>query len=162
MLSGPSPQAIPTTSSSTPYVFSHAPPPTPLILSALVSLQISYPLSVINAVISFGIVYLHFRPYHDWTRPSPFAVGAAAFFGAANVFLFVVPFVRPPPGGEPYIHLPYWTHAVAGWAVFGLGFLYWIVWGHVLPKIGGYRLERREEVGQDGLRRHVFVRVKSV
>ncbi|KAM5539761.1 hypothetical protein V8D89_006574 [Ganoderma adspersum] len=120
--------------------------------------SISYPLSVINAVISFGIVYLHFRPFPDWTRPSPFAVGAAAFFGAANVFLFVVPFIRPPPGGEPYVHLPYWTHAVAGWAVFGLGFLYWIIWGHVLPKVGGYHLERREDVGQDGLRRHVFVR----
>ncbi|TBU22810.1 high affinity methionine permease [Dichomitus squalens] len=123
--------------------------------------SISYPLSVINAVISFGIVVLHFRPYPDWIRPSPFAVGAAAFFGAANVFLFVVPFIRPPAGDSPYKHLPYWTHAVAGWSVFGLGFLYWIVWGHILPRIGGYRLERREEVGQDGLRRHVFVRVKS-
>lgn len=121
---------------------------------------ISYPLSVINAVISFGIVYLHFRPYPDWKRPSLFAVGAALFFGLANVFLFVVPFTPPPPGGEPYESMPYWTHAVAGWAVFGIGFIYWLVWAHVLPRVGGYKLERIKEVGTDGLQRHVFRRLK--
>jgi len=24
--------------------------------------------------------------------------------------------------------MPYWTHAVVGWALFGLGALWWIVW----------------------------------
>ncbi|KIY73695.1 high affinity methionine permease [Cylindrobasidium torrendii FP15055 ss-10] len=122
---------------------------------------ISYPLSVINAVISFGVVYLHFRPNADWPRISIWAVLAAAFFGAANVFLFIVPLTPPPPGGEPYVDLPYWTHAVAGWAVFGIGFVYWLIWAHILPKIGGYKLERREETGKDGLVRHVFRRVKN-
>ncbi|KIJ25570.1 hypothetical protein M422DRAFT_33663 [Sphaerobolus stellatus SS14] len=119
---------------------------------------ISYPLSVINATISFGIVYLHFFPYPNWPRVSLPALLAAAFFGAANVFLFIVPLIRPPPGAEPYVSLPYWTHAVAGWAVFGLGFLYWIVWALVLPRIGRYKLQRVEEVGKDGLKRHVLKR----
>lgn len=86
---------------------------------------------------------------------------AAAFFGVANTFLFIVPLTKPPPGGEPYEALPYWTHAVAGWAVFGLGFLYWVVWAIVLPRVGGYRLERVYEVGPDGLKRHVFRRVRD-
>jgi len=120
---------------------------------------ISYPLSVINAVIGFGIVYLRFFPYSDWKQPSLGAVAAAAFFGASNVFLFVVPLLKPPPGGEPYVSLPYWTHAVAGWVVFGLGALYWVIWARVLPKVGGYRLVREQQVGMDGLSRHVFKRV---
>ncbi|KAF9048972.1 high affinity methionine permease [Panaeolus papilionaceus] len=117
---------------------------------------ISYPLSVINALISFGIVYLAFRPYPDWPRVPLFGLIAAFFFGAVNVFLFIVPLTPPPPGAQPYRSLPYWTHAVAGWAVFGIGFIYWLIWAVVLPKIGGYKLDRVEEVGKDGLLRHVL------
>ncbi|KAG6882400.1 hypothetical protein C0993_010691, partial [Termitomyces sp. T159_Od127] len=86
---------------------------------------ISYPLSVINALISIGIIYLSrlSRP-SSWPRVSLSAQVAAFAFGCANVFLFVAPFVRPPPGGQPYEVLPYWTHAAGGWAVFGLGFVY--------------------------------------
>ncbi|KIM37300.1 hypothetical protein M413DRAFT_448598 [Hebeloma cylindrosporum] len=117
---------------------------------------ISYPLSIINAAISFGIVYLAYRPYPDWPRVGIPAQAAAAFFGAVNVFLFVVPLTKPPVGADPYTSLPYWTHAVAGWAVFGLGFLYWVFWALILPKVGKYKLYRVEEWGKDGLRRHVF------
>jgi len=123
-----------------------------------ITFQISYPLSVINAAISFGIVVLQFYPYKDWKPVSTPAVVAAAFFGVANVFLFIVPLTRPPAGTETYISLPYWTHAVAGWAVFGLGFLYWLLWAQILPRIGGYELHRVEEVGKDRLKRHVFKR----
>ncbi|KAF9483255.1 high affinity methionine permease [Pholiota conissans] len=105
---------------------------------------ISYPLSVINAAISFGIIYLHFFPYSDWTRVSLPALIAAAFFGAVNVFLFVVPLTAPPPSAEPYTTMPYWTHAVAGWVVFGIGFLYWVVWAQILPRVFGYQLHRVE------------------
>ncbi|KAG5651622.1 hypothetical protein H0H81_008027, partial [Sphagnurus paluster] len=117
---------------------------------------ISYPLSVINAAISFGIVYLSFRPRPDWPKVPLPALLAATFFGAANTFLFIVPLTRPPPGAEPYVTLPYWTHAVAGWAVFGIGFLYWVFWAQLLPRIGRYQLSRSEEVGKDGLSRHTF------
>ncbi|GMK59031.1 hypothetical protein CspeluHIS016_0700460 [Cutaneotrichosporon spelunceum] len=122
---------------------------------------ISYPLSVINATIALGIVYLHYRPYADWVTPGRAAVTAAAFFGAANVFLVVVPFTRPPVGGEPYVTMPYYTHAVAGWAVFGIGFVYWLVWAQVLPRVGGYMLVREAEVSSDGLVRNVFRRVRK-
>jgi hypothetical protein len=46
-------------------------------------------------------------------------------FGVANVFLFIAPLVKPPPGAEPYEALPYWTHAAVGWALFGVGGIWW-------------------------------------
>ncbi|TFK24801.1 high affinity methionine permease [Coprinopsis marcescibilis] len=122
---------------------------------------ISYPLSVINAAISFGIIYLLFRPYPDWIRPSNVALVAAAFFGAVNVFLFVVPLTPPPSVAEPYKELPYWTHGVAGWAVFGIGFVYWLIWAKLLPAVLRYKLVRVEEVGKDGLTRNVFRTIKK-
>lgn len=121
---------------------------------------ISYPLSVINAAISFGVVYLYFRPKEEyWRTISVWGVASAGFFGAANVFLFVVPLIKPPEGAEPYEDLPYWTHAVAGWAVFGIGAIYWVIWAKLLPLIGNYKLIREPQVGKDGLSRHVFKRV---
>jgi len=108
-------------------------------------IQVSYSLSIINAAISFGIVYLAYRPYPDWPRVGIPAQVAARFFGAVNVFLFVVPLTNPPIGADPYTSLPYWTHAVAGWAVFGLGFLYWVFWAQISPRVGKYKLYRVEE-----------------
>ncbi|KAF8701659.1 hypothetical protein AX14_000351 [Amanita brunnescens Koide BX004] len=98
---------------------------------------VSYPLSVINAAISFGIIYLSLWPHDGWPTANISEQLAAVFFGTANVFLFVVPFVPPPAGHQPYTSLPYWSHAVAGWTIFGIGFLYWLVWAHLLPRIGG-------------------------
>ncbi|KAF5379736.1 hypothetical protein D9615_005786 [Tricholomella constricta] len=122
--------------------------------------SISYPLSIINAAISFGIVYLSWwRPYTDWPHVGVPAQIAAAAFGFANTFLFVVPFMRPPPGGEPYDKLPYWTHAVGGWAILGLGFFYWFVWAMLLPYVGKYGVVKIEESGSDGIVRHVFKRI---
>ncbi|KAG6861631.1 hypothetical protein C0995_014070 [Termitomyces sp. Mi166 len=113
---------------------------------------ISYPLSVINALISFGIIYLsRLSRSSSWPHVGTYAQLAAFAFGCANVFLFVAPFVRPPPGGDPYEVLPYWTHAVGGWAVFGLGFLYWFVWAMVLPWWGGYELMRVEKRRDDSV-----------
>jgi len=108
-------------------------------------IQVSYSLSIINAAISFRIVYLAYRPYPDWPRVGIPAQVAARFFGAVNVFLFVVPLTNPPIGADPYTSLPYWTHAVAGWAVFGLGFLYWVFWAQISPRVGKYKLYRVEE-----------------
>ncbi|KAF8887845.1 high affinity methionine permease [Gymnopilus junonius] len=123
---------------------------------------ISYPLSIINAAISFGLVFLYFFPYPLWPKEllTIPAVCAAFFFGAANVFLFIVPLIRPPAGAQPYNSLPYWTHAVAGWCVFGLGALYWVIWAKLLPRALGYELKRVEEVGADGLARWVFKLVR--
>ncbi|PPQ92638.1 hypothetical protein CVT25_007717 [Psilocybe cyanescens] len=102
------------------------------------------------------LIYLAFRPYPDWPLSSLPSLIAPIFFGGMNVFLFIVPLIRPPVTAERYVSLPYWTHAVVGWAVFGLGLLYYVVWAKLAPWVGGYSLVRVEQVGKDGLRRHVF------
>ncbi|KAF8193407.1 high affinity methionine permease [Pholiota molesta] len=136
---------------------------------------ISYPLAVINATISLGLIYLVFRdtpchiPIFGFKHPEPdlsiqdFSSASllpatildpsssssstvtspsslpldptflptrslllpALVFGLANIFLFIVPLLPPPAGVEPYKHLPYWTHALGGWAVFIIGAAWW-------------------------------------
>ena len=127
-----------------------------------ISLQITYPLCVINALISFGIIYLFLydaSPDLGWSRLGVPTKLAAAFFGLSNTFLFLVPLFKPPSGSEPYATLPYWTHVAGGWAVFASGFLYWLIWARLLPQTGGYELYRVEEVGGDGLMRNTFRRL---
>ncbi|KAF7760591.1 hypothetical protein Agabi119p4_11267 [Agaricus bisporus var. burnettii] len=93
----------------------------------------SYPLTIINAVISFGLIYLFFAsssqsPEHQhyrWHHLSTATLLTTVLFGVANVFLFIAPLVKPPPGVEPYERLPYWTHAGLGWALFGIGGIWW-------------------------------------
>ncbi|TFK34251.1 high affinity methionine permease [Crucibulum laeve] len=104
---------------------------------------VSYPLAIINAAISFGLIYLTFRPSattsHMFKRTLSLVL-PSLFFGSANVFLFLAPLAKPPPGAEPYEHLPYWTHALAGWAVFGLGVGWWWFREPIEEKVGGVRL----------------------
>ncbi|KAF9446972.1 high affinity methionine permease [Macrolepiota fuliginosa MF-IS2] len=93
----------------------------------------SYPLTVINATISFGLIYLYlWSPLHTseghqyrWHNLSFITLASTAFFGIANLFLFIVPLTKPPPGAEPYEHLPYWIHAAAGWGLFTIGTIWW-------------------------------------
>jgi len=104
--------------------FSSSPPPplTPFLT------QISYPLAVINAIISFGLIYLSVSSRASSSpipRPTLGLLIPTLFFGLTNVFLVVVPMTPPPEDAQPYERLPYWTHAVGGWAVFGVGLLWW-------------------------------------
>ncbi|KXN87037.1 High-affinity methionine permease [Leucoagaricus sp. SymC.cos] len=94
----------------------------------------SYPTAVINAIISFGLLYLYFTSsshrytedeQYGWNKLSYYTLFATFFFGAANVFLFIAPFIPPPEGAEPYVSLPYWTHAVVGWILIGVGAAWW-------------------------------------
>ena len=124
--------------------------------------QITYPFSVINAPIPLGIIYLSlFDPYPNsgWSRLGVRTKLAAAFFGFANTFLFLVPLFKPPSGSEPYAALPYWTHAAGGWTVFASGFLYWLIWAKILPWKGRYELYQVKDVGGDGLVRNAFRRL---
>jgi len=101
---------------------------------------------VINCVISFGLIYLAFRKGPTIShkvipnqavvetddsggpvfRPSRSLLFPALVFGSANIFLFVVPLIRPPPEAEPYEYLPYWAHAAGGWGIFLVGGFWWV------------------------------------
>ncbi|KJA25140.1 hypothetical protein HYPSUDRAFT_439860 [Hypholoma sublateritium FD-334 SS-4] len=132
---------------------------------------ISYPLAVINAIISLGLVYLALRdadgtlpflssrhrsvklpsatsstpllsapPSADYAAsldsdrfrpptfsPTPSLLFPALVFGVANIFLFLVPLLPPPPGVKIYEHLPYWAHVLGAWAISGIGTAWWSV-----------------------------------
>jgi hypothetical protein len=108
-------------------------------------------------LVSFALIVITLRRKHyNWNPPVRATLPVAIFFFVANVFLVIVPMLRPPAGWEPYADLPYWLHVVVGFGVLGLGAVYWLVWTQILPRIGGYQLLRRNEVGPDGLSRNVF------
>ncbi|TDL24533.1 amino acid transporter [Rickenella mellea] len=120
----------------------------------------SYPLVVINAVITIGLLFLHTRAALDWEWEPPFRAWTPAiiFFLISNILLLVVPLVPPLPGFSPYEHLPYWLHVVVSLFIILLGAVYWAVWAVWLPKRGGYVLERDVVLQEDGVSRNVFKR----
>jgi len=73
----------------------------------------SYPLSLINAFISAGLLYIHLRPEavstQGWNPPFRACTAAVWFFFASNVFLVIVPWVPPAPGYQVYEHIPYYV-----------------------------------------------------
>ena len=126
---------------------------------------VSYPLAIINAFISAGLLFLY-TPYSkragfNWAPPFRASWPVVLFFFLSNVFLSIAPLVPPAPGMSPYISLPYWLHVVVSLGVFVVGGIYWVVWARVLPRLGKYRLERHLEIQDDGVSRSVFTKVKE-
>ncbi|KAF9788570.1 amino acid transporter [Thelephora terrestris] len=122
----------------------------------------SYPLSLINTLISAGLLYIHSRPQsdvaQDWNPPFRAYKAAIWFFFASNVFLVVVPFVPPAPGYQVFERIPYYLHCVVGLAIGFVGALYWYIKVVYLPHRGGYELEAIKEE-EDGISRTVLKRV---
>jgi len=79
----------------------------------ILRLVTSYPLSLINAFISAGLLYMHLRPgavsAQGWNPPFRAYTTAVWFFFASNVFLVVVPWVPPAPGYQVYEGIPYYV-----------------------------------------------------
>lgn len=119
---------------------------------------ISYPLAVVNCFVSAGLAYLYLnRKAWGWDPPISATFPVVIFFFLSNLYLVAAPFVPPTDGQNIYETLPYWIHCVVGFAIFGAGGLYWLVWAKVLPWIGGYDLVRETVVDEiDGWERHVF------
>ncbi|KPI41536.1 High-affinity methionine permease [Cyphellophora attinorum] len=121
---------------------------------------ISYPLSVVNVFVSAGLIWLYFhKDHYQWSPPFKASLPVAVFFLLSNVYLVVAPFVPPTDGQSVYNDLWYALHCVVGIGIIAAGGVYWVVWAVVLPKLGGYRLERQVVTSQDGWTRNVFVHV---
>jgi len=73
----------------------------------------SYPLSLINTLISAGLLYIHLRPKAmlglGWNPPFRAYTAAVWLFFVSNVFLIIVPFIPPAPGYEVFEHIPYYV-----------------------------------------------------
>lgn len=121
---------------------------------------ISYPLSVVNVFVAAGLIWLYtHRDQYDWRPPFSASLPVAVFFLLSNLYLVVAPFVPPSEGNSVYEDLPYYLHCVVGIGIIAAGGVYWLIWAVLLPRIGGYRLERQVVESSDGWTRNVFVHV---
>lgn len=115
---------------------------------------------MVNSFVAFGLIWLYFhRDVYNWYPPFKATLPVAIFFFLSNVYLVVAPFIPPEtPDQNVYKQLPYWLHCVIGFGILAAGGVYWLVWAVILPKIGGYTLERRVTTSTDGWTRNVYVR----
>lgn len=125
---------------------------------------ISYPLAVINVFVAIALLHLYRNPFsihrnpQQWSPPFRASWPIVLFFLLSNIYLVVAPFVPPSHGQNVYNSLPYYLHCVVGIGIFVAGAIYWLIWAVILPRFGGYRLERENLVGDDGWSSNVFVR----
>lgn len=104
---------------------------------------ISYPLAIVNTFVAIGLIYLYVnKASWGWNPPFKATLPVVIFFLLSNLFLVFAPYAPPEDGQSIYESMPYWTHNVVTWGIFGLGGLYWAIWAKLLPKLGGYRLVR--------------------
>ncbi|THX87999.1 amino acid transporter [Aureobasidium pullulans] len=124
---------------------------------------ISYPLSVVNVFVSIALIWIHtHKEEFQWNPPVKATLPVAIFFFLSNVYLVIAPFVPPPtPEQNQYTSLPYYLHCVVGLAIIAAGGIYWLFWAVLLPKIGGYRLEKEVHKDAEGWTRNVFIKVPN-
>ncbi|MBE3049517.1 hypothetical protein IMZ48_44860 [Candidatus Bathyarchaeota archaeon] len=125
---------------------------------------ISYPLAVVNAFVSAGLIHLYCnRAAYNWHPPISATLPVVVFFFLSNVYLIVAPFVPPTEGQNIYDTLPYWIHCVVGFAIIGSGGVYWVIWAKILPKLGKYELVQETVMDKiDGWERTVITRKPKV
>ncbi|KAM5459681.1 methionine permease [Microsporum canis] len=127
--------------------------------------MISYPLSVVNVLVSAGLMHIYLRPskYPGWAPGIRATLPVTIFFLVSNIYLTVAPFLPPPnPKDNVYVYLPYYSHCVAGLSVFVIGAIYWVVWAKFLPWLKVYNIAEHPLEENNGAVRTVAVRVPSV
>ncbi|TGJ82923.1 hypothetical protein E0Z10_g5865 [Xylaria hypoxylon] len=130
-------------------------PPTNEVYSFILEVE-GYPGQVYGLAITIGLLWLRYkRP--DLKRPFKAWLPAVVFRGLLCLTLLAAPFF-PPSNPDPD-GLWYATYAVVGVGIIAFGFIYWLVWTIILPRIGGYRLEEKEDVLDDGTTITVLARV---
>ncbi|KAJ3564606.1 hypothetical protein NPX13_g7785 [Xylaria arbuscula] len=130
-------------------------PPTSEVYSFILEVE-GYPGQIYGLAITLGLIWLRYkRP--DLKRPFKAWMPAVYFRALLCVALLAAPFF-PPSVPDPD-GLWYATYAVVGVGVIVFGVLYWLVWTIILPRLGGYRLEEKEDVLDDGTTITVLARV---
>ncbi|KAL6696560.1 amino acid permease domain-containing protein [Trichoderma pleuroticola] len=121
-------------------------PPTTEVYSFILEVE-GYPGQVFTLAMGFGLVWLRYkRP--DLKRPYKAWLPVVILRIILSVALLAAPFF--PPKEKPSGGLWYATYAVVGMGTIVGGVLYWYVWTILLPKWGGYKLEEKSEVLDDG------------
>lgn len=125
---------------------------------------ISYPLNVVNFFVALGLLWIHYKAYKGeikWEPPLKATIPVIAFFLLSSLYLIIAPYVPPTGDQSVYNDLPYYVHCVTTWGIFFIGFVYWIFWANVFPKIFNYRLHIEEVVGEDGFWRKEIKRINN-
>lgn len=125
---------------------------------------IQYPLNLINTLLAAGLLYIHWRKRKgliEWNPPLKASVPVIIFFFLASLYLVAAPYVPPQGSQTVYKSMPYWIHPVVTWGIFFIGFVYWVLWTRVTPKVFGYKLISKEVLGEDGFWRNKFYHVKK-
>ncbi|KAH9895348.1 amino acid transporter [Xylariomycetidae sp. FL2044] len=130
-------------------------PPSSEVYSFILEVE-GYPGQFYAIATSIGLLWLRYRK-PDVKRPYQAWIPAVVFRILLGLALLAAPFfppAHPTPGG-----LFYATYAIVGFGILVFGVLYWFVWTVLLPRIGKYRLEEREDVLDDGTAITVLTRV---
>ncbi|KAF2834297.1 high-affinity methionine permease-like protein [Patellaria atrata CBS 101060] len=109
----------------------------------------TYPGAWINSFVAIGLIYLQYNKKENWTSPFHSYLPVTVLYFLLNVFLAIVPFIKP-DGGSNVEGYPYYVFPVVGVGVLLLGVVYWAVWTKVLPRIGGYRIVGERKILEDG------------
>ncbi|KAI3337062.1 methionine permease [Xylariaceae sp. AK1471] len=130
-------------------------PPTNEVYSFILEVE-GYPGQIYGLAVTLGLIWLRYkRP--DLKRPFKAWMPAVVFRALLCVILLAAPFF--PPSNPNPDGLWYATYAVVGVGILTFGVIYWLVWTVVLPRLGGYRLEAKEDVLDDGTTITVLTRV---
>ncbi|KAK6189216.1 hypothetical protein LQW54_013498 [Pestalotiopsis sp. IQ-011] len=120
-------------------------PPSNEVYSFILEVE-GYPGQFFAFLTSFGILWLRYkRP--DLKRPFRAWIAAVVFRMLLSVVLLAAPFFPP---REPQGGIFYATYAIVATSIIGFGVIYWLIWTVILPTIGGYHLEEKEDVLDDG------------
>ncbi|KAI1804816.1 amino acid permease-domain-containing protein [Daldinia bambusicola] len=121
-------------------------PPSSEVYSFILEVE-GYPGQIFALATSIGLIWLRYkRP--DLKRPFKAWIPAVIFRIILCFSLLAAPFFppsHPKPGG-----LFYATYAIVGVGILVFGVLYWLIWTIILPRLGGYSLEEKQEVLDDG------------
>ncbi|OLN88183.1 High-affinity methionine permease 3 [Colletotrichum chlorophyti] len=133
-------------------------PPAGDAFSFVVSLS-SYPTTVLLTAITIGLVKLRFTDSANFQSPLRAPWILIGIYLAANIFLIVMPFVRP-PNGKGNTSLPYWLSSVVALGILSLGIIYYAIRFVVVPRLFGYRHREIQQELSDGSKVTRFQRVK--
>lgn len=122
---------------------------------------ISYPLSIVNAFVSAGLIYIYLRPkeFPDFAPGIRATLPVTVFFFLTQCYLVVAPYVPPSDGQSVYEQLPYYLHCVVAIGIFAAGAIYYLVWAVLMPRFGRYMLVKETVVDADGWSRSVFTKL---
>ncbi|KAH8894148.1 amino acid transporter, partial [Thozetella sp. PMI_491] len=102
-------------------------PPPGQLYNFLVSLG-AYPVSVICTAITLGLIYLQLHPREAWQSPHPAKPIYTFSFAIANIFLIILPWIRPEEDRSHGSDFPYYAYPLTGVCILLSGSAYWIWW----------------------------------